>query len=308
MRVLTFKRVLCGLVLLGAAVLAALAQDYRLFQRGWFNLQQVLPFSEQASDSLALGDYRAVIQAQPIPGLEDDVSALTFDPDRRSLFTVTNQKSELIELSLDGQVLRRIRLLNFGDPEALEYISEGVYVITDESRQRLIKVRVDDSTQMLDAEQSQQLTLALGDSGDNKGFEGLAYDRAGGRLFVAKERNPMRIYEVLGFPQLDGGGPAVNVNITDDKARDAGLFVRDISSLQFDALTGHLLALSDESRLVVEMDTAGKPLSTLSLLQGQQGLNASVPQAEGLTMDDKGTLYLISEPNLFYVFEKPAEG
>ncbi|MBU1329600.1 MAG: SdiA-regulated domain-containing protein [Gammaproteobacteria bacterium] len=308
MRVLTLKRVLFGLVLVGVLALAALAQDYRLFQRGWFNLQQAMPFSELASDSLALGSYRAVIQAQPIPGLEDDVSALTFDPDRRSLFTVTNQNSELIELSLDGQVLRRIRLLHFGDPEAVEYISQGVYVITDESRQRLIKVRVDDSTQTLDAEQSQQLTLALGNDGDNKGFEGLAYDRAGERLFVAKERNPVRIYEVLGFPRRDGAGPVINVDITDDQARDAGLFVRDLSSLQFDAATGHLLALSDESRLVVEMDAEGKPLSTLSLLQGQQGLKVSVPQAEGLTMDDKGTLYLISEPNLFYVFEKPVEG
>ncbi|OEC33688.1 Uncharacterized protein YjiK [Pseudomonas cuatrocienegasensis] len=307
MRALTRKRVLFGLVLVGVVALAALAQDYRLFQRGWFNLQQVMPFSELASDSLALGSYRAVIQAQPIPGLEDDVSALTFDPDRRSLFTVTNQNSELIELSLDGQVLRRIRLLHFGDPEAVEYISQGVYVITDESRQRLIKVRVDDSTQTLDAEQSQQLTLALSNEDDNKGFEGLAYDRAGERLFVAKERDPLRIYEVLGFPQLDGAGPVTNVDITDDQARDAGLFVRDLSSLQFDAATGHLLALSDESRLVVEMDAEGKPLSTLSLLQGQQGLKASVPQAEGLTMDDKGTLYLISEPNLFYVFDKPAE-
>ena len=34
--------------------------------------------------------------------------------------------------------------------------------------------------------------------------------------------------------------------------RDARLFVRDLSSLQFDERTGHLLALSDESRLLLE--------------------------------------------------------
>ena len=33
----------------------------------------------------------------------------------------------------------------------------------------------------------------------NKGFEGLAYDAEGKRLFVAKERDPVRIYEIHGF-------------------------------------------------------------------------------------------------------------
>ena len=42
-------------------------------------------------------------------GLNDDVSALTFDPDRRTLFTVTNQPAQIIELSLQGKVLRTIR-------------------------------------------------------------------------------------------------------------------------------------------------------------------------------------------------------
>lgn len=52
-----------------------------------------------------------------IDGLNDDVSALTFDPVRNSLFTVTNQNAELVELSLDGKILRRIALVGFGDAE-----------------------------------------------------------------------------------------------------------------------------------------------------------------------------------------------
>lgn len=39
------------------------------------------------------------------------MSALTYDPLRKSLFTVTNKKAELIELSLDGKILRRIPLV-----------------------------------------------------------------------------------------------------------------------------------------------------------------------------------------------------
>ena len=302
MRRLLKPRVLLPAVLLPLLVLLALAgQEWRLFERAWFSVQEWRHAAEWQGRSLWLPDYRVTVEAQVIDGLSDDVSALTYDPDRRSLFTVTNQRAELIELSLAGKILRRMPLTGFGDAEAVEYISPGIYVISDERAQRLFKVHVDDNTRWLDAADSEQLSLGLGLNG-NKGFEGLAYDSQGRRLFVAKERDPLRILEITGFP---GDEQRLNLQVTDDQRRDRGLFVRDLSSLQFDERSGHLLALSDESRLVIELDLDGRPISTLSLLRGMHGLKRSVPQAEGLAMDEQGTLYLVSEPNLFYVFAKP---
>jgi len=302
MRRLLKPRVLLPAVLLPLLVLLALAgQEWRLFERAWFSVQEWRHAAEWQGRSLWLPDYRVTVEAQVIDGLSDDVSALTYDPDRRSLFTVTNQRAELIELSLAGKILRRMPLTGFGDAEAVEYISPGIYVISDERAQRLFKVHVDDNTRWLDAADSEQLSLGLGLNG-NKGFEGLAYDSQGRRLFVAKERDPLRILEITGFP---GDEQRLNLQVTDDQRRDRRLFVRDLSSLQFDERSGHLLALSDESRLVIELDLAGRPISTLSLLRGMHGLKRSVPQAEGLAMDEQGTLYLVSEPNLFYVFAKP---
>lgn len=300
----TLKRLLLGLSLLALLPLGLLAQEHRLFERAWFNLQQWQHAAQWQDASIWLADYQVELEAMPIAGLEDDISALTYDPQRNSLFTVTNKKPQLIELSLAGKLLRRIELHGFGDPEAVEYISPGLYVITDERRQRLIKVRVDDATTALYADQAQQLSLGIGLNG-NKGFEGLAYDSAGQRLFVAKERDPLRIYEIHGFPQRQPEQPFA-VHVVDDQQRDAGLFVRDLSSLQFDERTGHLLALSDESRLVLELNVDGQPISSLSLLAGHNGLKRSVPQGEGIAMDNQGTLYLVSEPNLFYRFNKPA--
>ncbi len=283
-----------------AALLAAFVHNHRLWQRAWFDWQTY--WQVAAPESLGLGDYRVVLEAQPIKGL-DEVSALTYDPLRNSLFTVTNKNAELVELSLDGQVLRRIALVGFGDPEAVEFISANTYVISDERQQRLIKIQLDDETTVVDAAQAEQITLGVHLPG-NKGFEGLAYDAKGQRLFVAKERDPMLIYEVQGFPHHDPE-KSYGVHVLNNPKRDAGLFVRDLSSLQYDERSGHLLALSDESRLVVELDVDGRPLSTLALGKGRQGLSKSVPQAEGMAMDDAGTLYLVSEPNLFYVFKKP---
>jgi uncharacterized protein YjiK len=288
------------LILIALVAVGVVAQQLRLFERAWFNWQSWRhPAGEH---SIGLGDYQVSLEAQVIDGLNEDVSALTFDPVRNSLFTVTNKNAELVELSLDGKILRRIALVGFGDAEAVEYISDNTYVISDERQQRLIKVHVDDDTRFLAAADAEQMTLGV-HLGGNKGFEGLAYDSVGKRLFVAKERDPMLIYEVHGFPHFKPE-KTYSVHVINNPKRDAGLFVRDLSSLQYDERSGHLLALSDESFLVLELDIDGRPLSSLSLLKGRHGLKQRVPQAEGIAMDNDGTLYMVSEPNLFYVFKK----
>ena len=283
--------------------LIAIGQYLRLFERAWFNLHTL--WQPVSSQSMGLDKYQVVLEAQEIAGLDDDISALTYDPVRRSLFTVTNKNSELIELSLDGRILRRVALVGFGDPEAIEFISADTYVVTDESQQRLIKIHLEQDTTFVDAADAEQMTIGV-HLGGNKGFEGLAYDSEGKRLFVAKERDPMLIYEVRGFPHFNPE-KSYSVHVINNPKRDAGMFVTDLSSLQYDERSGHLLALSDESRLIMELDVNGRPLSTLSLGMGRQGLKKNVPQAEGIAMDDDGTIYLVSEPNLFYVFKKPAQ-
>lgn len=297
-----FKWLLAALT--GAALLLAISagQHYRLFELTWFQFGQWRQTDQREAASLWLPDYRAVIQAQQVEGIDDDLSALTFDPDLNRLIAITNGNPQLLELSLDGELLRAIPLVGFGDPEAIEYISRGVYVISDERLQRLLRVEVDVHTESINADASQQLSLSIGQNG-NKGFEGLAYDVAGQRLFVAKERDPVRIYEVEGFPYAEDGQPLA-VHISENVERDAALFVRDLSSLQYDEQSGHLLALSDESRLVVELDISGKAISMLSLKAGDHGLEEDIPQAEGIAMGPDGTIYVVSEPNLFYVFRK----
>ena len=130
-------RLFLALAVIGLLLLGWAGQEFRLFERGWFNLKT---WWQPAGQSIGLDRYRVVVEAQPVEGLDDDISALTYDPDRKTLFTVTNARSELIELSLDGRILRRVPLTGFGDPEAVEYVGPNSYVITDERQQRLIRV------------------------------------------------------------------------------------------------------------------------------------------------------------------------
>ncbi|RUP86377.1 DNA-binding protein, partial [Corynebacterium propinquum] len=118
------------LLLAGLVCTGLVAQHFRLFERAWFNLQTWRHPADERS--IGLADYRVTLEAKVIEGLDDDVSALTYDPVRKSLFTVTNKNPELIELSLDGVIVRRIPLIGFGDAEAVEFISDNIYVISDE--------------------------------------------------------------------------------------------------------------------------------------------------------------------------------
>ena len=99
-------------------------------------------------------------------------------------------------------------------------------------------------------------------------------------------------------------GEALDLSVGGDPQRDRGLFLTDLSSLYYDKASDHLLVLSDESRVVIELDRAGDPLGSLTLRGGNHGLTDDVPQAEGLAMDDRGSLYVVSEPNLFYRFSR----
>ncbi|MBF8639212.1 SdiA-regulated domain-containing protein [Pseudomonas luteola] len=289
--------------LLVAAAITAGAQQ-RLFEQVWFRLEQRFSSEEAQGQALWLPDYHVTIDAKPL-GNDENMSALTFDASRQTLFTVTNKDSHLIELSLSGDVLRRIPLRGFGDPEAIEYVRPGVLLITEERNHRLIEVHVNDQTQVIDIADpanAKQFSLSAADN-NNKGFEGLAYDPKEQRLFVAKEKDPVRIFEINGFLTASPDQP-IDIDVHVNAQRDRDLFVTDLSSLHYDTSTGHLLALSDESKMIVEMDANGKPVSSFSLRGGNQGLAKDVPQAEGMTMDDQGNLYVISEPNLFYAFKK----
>ncbi len=82
------------------------------------------------------------------------------------------------------------------------------------------------------------------------------------------------------------------------------LDLRNLSALGIDPRTGHTLVLSADSHLLLELDEQGEQVSFMALLGGFNGLEKTIPRAEGVAMDEAGNLYMVSEPNLFYRFEK----
>lgn len=77
----------------------------------------------------------------------------------------------------------------------------------------------------------------------------------------------------------------------------------DISAMHYDLHTRHLLVLSDQSRLLAEVDSGYAPISFMDLEGGFNGLDHSVPQAEGVTLGPQRQLLIVSEPNLLYRYQ-----
>ncbi|MFN3580804.1 MAG: SdiA-regulated domain-containing protein, partial [Pseudomonas sp.] len=223
------------------------------------------------------------------------------DTDR--LLALSHGPAHLVALNKAGDTLAHYPLEGFGDIEAITYLGAGLIIIVDEREHRLNVVRLPEKPGPISVADAQFLSVGIGLSG-NKGFEGIAYDPAGDQLFIVKERDPKQLLLVTGLvTSLEAG---LTIDIVELTSWIDGFFGTDLSAAHFDQQTGHLLLLSDQSKLVIELDGEGTVVSYRSFSGWSNDLDQAAPQPEGITLDADGNLYMVSEPNLFYSFSKPS--
>ncbi|GAB7531007.1 SdiA-regulated domain-containing protein [Pseudomonas sp. 3A(2025)] len=282
-----------------ALVLAAgygLAFAMHWDDRALLLVQETFESKAERSASVWLPDYKATIDAKVLPGMADDeASDIAYNPQTRTLFAVMGKNPFLVELSLTGDVLRKIPLLGWSNPEGVTVLNDGLIAITDERQHNLSIIKVTAQTTQLHITDARQYDLGAS-ANKNKGFEGVAWDPKRQQLLLGEER-PAKLFAWSG----DGS----ELLKGEKKALDSdALDMRNLSALAVDPRTGHMLALSADSHLLLEVDEKGGQVSFMTLLGGVNGLKDTIPRAEGVAMDEKGTLYMVSEPNLFYAFEK----
>ncbi|MDP3609301.1 MAG: SdiA-regulated domain-containing protein [Methylophilus sp.] len=275
------------------------AYYFRLEAIGWYFWHNAQ--SSREAHALDLKNYHVIIDGLAIKGLKN-ASDLTFNADTNTLFTVLNQESKIIELSLDGKVLRSIHVDGVDDMEGVTHLYDNHFVIADERDSRLVLIELPRNVNLVDATHAPKIRLGINDRG-NKNFEGLSWDGRKQRLLVVKERDPKYMISVKGL--VEGRvNQSLHLDIEKLSKYDnmLNLAMRDLSAVHYISRSGHTLLLSEESKLVKEFDENAKPLGALSLWKGFHGLKSNIPQAEGITLDNHGNLYIISEPNLLYVF------
>ncbi|MBP1126685.1 MULTISPECIES: SdiA-regulated domain-containing protein [Pseudomonas] len=283
-------------VFLAAAVLYGVAWAMHWDDRGVLWVLERFESPAERQQSIWLPDYHAVIDAKLLPGMEgDEASDVSYNPHSKTLFSVMGKNPFLVELSLQGDVLRKMPLNGWNNPEAVTVMENGLIAVVDERQHSLTIVRIDAGTTALN--KADFPSYDLGPSKDqNKAFEAVAWDPRNQQLVLGEERPP-----ALFTWKSDGSQTLVGAK---QKLSSNELDVRNLSALAVDPRTGHLLVLSADSHLLLELDEHGKQVSFMTLLGGFNGLKNTIPRAEGVTMDDEGNLYMVSEPNLFYRFEK----
>ncbi|WP_029526474.1 SdiA-regulated domain-containing protein [Pseudomonas chlororaphis] len=281
---------LAGIVSYGVAI--AMHWD----DRGLLWVLERFETPAERQESVWLPDYRAVIDAKVLPGMEkDEASDLAYNPQTKTLFSVMGKNPFLVELNLQGDVLRKMPLVGWSNPEGVTVMENGLLGIVDERDHLLTIVKVDANTRGLNI--SDFPKYDLGPSQDqNKAFEAVAWDPRKQQLLLGEERPPaLFTWNSDGSQTLKGDK---------QKLESDELDLRNLSALSIDPRTGHTLVLSADSHMLLELDETGEQVSFMTLLGGFNGLKDTIPRAEGVAMDELGNLYMVSEPNLFYRFEK----
>lgn len=282
--------------LLAVAAAYGLAFAMHWDDRGRLWVAEHFQSPAQRQESVWLPDYTAVIDAKPLPGMEEDeASDVTYNPQTKTLFAVMGKNPFLVELTLQGDVLRKMPLVGWSNPEGVSFMENGLLAITDERSHTLSIVHVDTDTHEL--KKSDSPLYDLGPSkNQNKGFEAVVWDPRNQQLVLGEERPPTLFTWKSDGSLLLKGDKQIHVSNELD--------LRNLSALAIDPRTGHMLVLSADSHLLLELDEKGQQVSFMTLLGGFNGLKDTIPRAEGVTMDEAGNVYMVSEPNLFYRFEK----
>jgi uncharacterized protein YjiK len=277
-------------------ILVGLSYAWHWDDRGLLWLREQSASAEQRATSVWLPDYKVDIDGKSMVGLEkDEASDLSYDPVSKTLYSVMGKNAFLAELSLTGDVLRKIPLVGWSNPEGVMVLGNGLIAIVDERQHLMTMVTVTPDTKTLDIKDFPKYDL--GPSVDqNKAFEGVTWDARNQQILLGEERPPALF-------SWKSDGSAI---LKGDKRKlvNDNLIMRNLSALYADQKTGHLLVLSAESHLLLELDEKGNKVSFMALVKGLNGLAHTIPRAEGVAMDENRTIYMVSEPNLFYSFKK----
>jgi uncharacterized protein YjiK len=237
--------------------------------------------------------------------LGQEASGVTYDRDTGTLFVVGDGGTSVTQVSKTGQLVNTMTLQanEFNDTEGITYTGGGKFVFTEERLRQLVQFTYAGGGTLTRAATQ---TVKLGTTVGNIGLEGLSYDPQTGGYIVVKETQPLGIFQTgidFAAGTATNGSPTTenSVNLFDPALAGVSDFsdvyaLSNLPAAVSGADAGHLLIISQEAGRIVEVDRAGLVSGSLTIAS-DAGNPLSVPDQghEGITMDDDGRIYTVSE-------------
>lgn len=114
-------------------------------------------------------------------------------------------------------------------------------------------------------------------------------------MFVINE-HPQQLFKVSSWQPMQGFGAVQTV-----ETFWSSFLLGDYSSITDSGSS--LFLLSDDSSRLLELDYDGSIRASLRLKSQANG-DSILPQAEGVAIDGDENIYIVSEPNLLFVYRK----
>ncbi|MFN7674362.1 SdiA-regulated domain-containing protein, partial [Flavobacterium sp.] len=237
-----------------------------------------------------------------------EASAVAYNWDTDTLFITADGSTSVTQVSKTGVLIDTMTMAlggspqgtDFYDTEGLTYIGGGQFVMSEERDRQLVKFTYAAGTTLTRANTQ---TVKIGTFVPNTGTEGLCYDPITGGFICLKEIDPIGIFQTnvdfAAGTATNGSPTTVNsVNLFDPALLGfidvADVFV--LANIPTQSTSPNLLVLSQENAQVVNIDRNGNIASTLTIVTDPGNpLNVASQQHEGITMDNNGNIYIVSE-------------
>lgn len=257
-------------------------------------ISQIVNFDKK---DINIQSYKVQIEAKEFSNIEKNLSGLTYNFLTNTFFAISNRPRNIYELNKNGDIIRQIKLSGFKDTEGITHIKNDTFALVDEKKESIIIVKIDELTNNINYKESKIIKLEIKNF-ENFGFEGVTYNSFKNTILIANEKFPMKIIEISNW---ETNNPIFQKSEIFENIKQ---YVSDISSFTFNEKTNNFIILSDESKMILEVNQKGKLLSYQYLTKGKMYLENDIPQPEGITIDKENNIYIVSEPNLFYKFSK----
>jgi uncharacterized protein YjiK len=238
--------------------------------------------------ALSLADY-SVTGQYALPAITAaEASAVTYNWDTGTLFVLGDEGDALVEVATDGTPISSMILTGFIDTEALTYVGGGQFVLAEERLRDAYRLTYSAGGSV---DSSALPTADLGPTVGNIGVEGLSFDRRDGTFLQVKEVGPQEVNLVditFGTP-----GSATITQLFDP----AGLSVLDLSDVQVLSGVTSLVGTPGADDLLIFSQASSRLLhvSRTGLLLGSLDFSGYSLEAEGVTIDPNGTIYIVAE-------------